>query len=69
VETALRSPKSAAGNSALRNYFFGLGLVVAGAGLMDLTGSVIPLAFAGSAALMLTVPLVRRIATRKRPPQ
>jgi hypothetical protein len=62
----LNIQKDSAGASALRGYFAGLGCVVVGAALMDLTGSVIPLAFAGSAALMLTVPLVRRIATRRR---
>jgi hypothetical protein len=50
----------------LRRYLFGLGLVVLGAGLMEWFNSWLPLALAGSAALMLTVPLVQQIATRKR---
>ena len=54
---------------ALRGYIFGQALIVAGAAAMVLTESYIPMALAGSAALMLTVPLVRQIATRKRGPR
>jgi hypothetical protein len=50
---------------ALRGYFLGLLPVVAGAGLTEMSGSFIPLALAGSAALMLTFALVMRIAKRK----
>jgi hypothetical protein len=35
---------------------------------MEYTGSLIPMALGGSAALMLTYPLVRLLATRKRRP-
>ena len=51
---------------ALRAYLLGLGGVVVGAGLSDWSGSLLPLALAGSAALMLTVSLVRRIAAARR---
>jgi hypothetical protein len=50
----------------LRGYLFGLALVACGAGLMEWFDSWLPLALAGSASLMLTVPLVRQIAARKR---
>lgn len=50
----------------LRGYLLGLALVVAGAAVMEWLDSWVPLALAGSAALMLTVPLVRQIAARKR---
>jgi len=46
----------------VRLYFAGQVAIVAGAYLMDLTGSMWPLALAASAALMLTAPLVRRLA-------
>jgi hypothetical protein len=51
---------------ALRAYLLGLCGVVAGAGLSDWIGSLLPLALAGSAALMLTASLVRRIAGARR---
>jgi len=51
----------------LHRYLLGLALVVAGAGLMEWLDSWVPLALAGSASLMLTVPLVRQIAARRRP--
>jgi len=51
---------------AFRGYLFGQALIFAGAAAMVLTESYIPMALAGSAALMLTYPLVRQIATRKR---
>lgn len=50
----------------LRGYLLGLALVVAGAAMMEWLDSWVPLALAASAALMLTVPLVRQIAARKR---
>jgi hypothetical protein len=51
---------------ALRAYLLGLGGVAVGAGLSDWSGSLLPLALAGSAALMLTASLVRRIAGTRR---
>lgn len=50
----------------LHGWLLGLALVVLGAGLMEWLDSWLPLALAGSAALMLTVPLVRQIAARRR---
>jgi hypothetical protein len=49
-----------------RDYLLGLALIVASAALTEWTGSLIPLALAGSAALLLTVSLVRHIAGKKR---
>lgn len=49
----------------LRRYLLGLALVAAGAGATEWSGSWLPLALAGSASLMWTVPLVRQIATRR----
>jgi hypothetical protein len=51
---------------ALRGYIVGQALIVFGAAAMVLTESYIPMALASSAALMLTYPLVRQIATAKR---
>ena len=51
---------------ALRAYLLGLGGVAVGAGLSDWSGSLLPLALAGSPALMLTASLVRRIAGARR---
>jgi hypothetical protein len=51
---------------AWRSYILGQTLIVLGAAAMVATESYIPMALAGSAALMLTVPLVRQIAARKR---
>lgn len=50
----------------LRGYLLGLALVVVGAAMMEWLDSWLPLALAGSASLMLTVPLVRQIAARRR---
>jgi hypothetical protein len=47
-------------------YLIGQALVVLGAASMEITGSYVPLALAGSAALMLTVPLLRQIRERAR---
>ncbi|MBA3596937.1 MAG: hypothetical protein H0W40_06115 [Methylibium sp.] len=52
----------------LKCYLLGLALVVVGAGVMEWLDSWLPLALAGSASLMLTVPLVRQIAARKATP-
>ncbi|MBA2722656.1 MAG: hypothetical protein H0U56_07100 [Methylibium sp.] len=49
----------------LQCYLLGLALVAVGAGVMEWLDSWLPLALAGSASLMLTVPLVRQIAARK----
>jgi hypothetical protein len=54
---------------ALRGYIVGQALILLGAAAMVVMESYIPMALAGSAALMLTYPLVRQIATRKRGPR
>ena len=49
---------------ALRLWLAGQATIVVGAAAMSWTHSFVPMALAGSAALMLTVPLVRAIASR-----
>ena len=51
---------------ALRLWLAGQATVVVGAAAMAWTHSFIPMALAGSAALMMTVPLVKAIARGKR---
>ena len=51
---------------ALRLYVAGQALVLVGAGAMSAWQSYVPMALAGSAALMLTLPLVRDIAAARR---
>ena len=46
----------------VRQYFLGHGAIVAGAYLMDLTGSLWPMALGASAAIMLAAPMVGRMA-------
>jgi len=50
---------------SLKLYALGHALLLAGAGLMHGTGSMLPMALGASACLMLTVPLVRQFALRK----
>lgn len=50
----------------LRLWLAGQATIVVGAAAMTWTHSFIPMALAGSAALMMTVPLVRAIATGRR---
>lgn len=49
----------------LRGYLLGLALVAFGAAMTEWFDSWLPLALAGSACVMLTVPLVRQIASRR----
>jgi len=51
-------------NPAMRLYLLGQLLIVFGAWLMELTGSMLPMALAASAALMLMVPLLRQQGRR-----
>jgi hypothetical protein len=44
----------------------GQATILAGAAVMEWTHSVVPMALAGSAALMLTVPLVKALAAGRR---
>ena len=50
----------------LRLWLAGQATILAGAGAMAWTHSFIPMALAGSAALMMTVPLVKALATGHR---
>ena len=47
-------------------WFAGLATILVGAAGMAWTDSFIPMALAGSAALMMTVPLVKALATGRR---
>lgn len=51
----------------LRLYLLGLALIFVGAWAMAETGSMLPMALASSAALMLNVPLLRRLLRRATP--
>lgn len=53
-------------NPAARLYLLGHLLILLGAWLMDLTQSMLPMALAASAALMLMVPLLRQLGARFR---
>ena len=50
----------------LRLWLAGQATILAGAAAMSWTHSFVPMALAGSAALMLTVPLVKALATGRR---
>ena len=50
----------------LRLWLAGQATILAGAAAMAWTHSFIPMALAGSAALMMTMPLVKAIATGRR---
>ena len=50
----------------LRLWLAGQATILVGAAAMTWTHSFIPMALAGSAALMMTVPLVKAIATGRR---
>ena len=50
----------------LRLWLTGQAVIVVGAAAMSWTHSFVPMALAGSAALMLTVPLVKTIAKGRR---
>ncbi len=49
----------------LKLYALGHALLLVGAGVMHVTGSMLPMALGASACLMLTVPLVRQFALRR----
>lgn len=55
--TLLRRP-------SMRLYLLGHLLILVGAALMELTQSMLPMALAASAALMLMVPLLRQLGAR-----
>ena len=62
----MTSTRTASRRRALRLYFAGQATIVVGAAAMTWMHSFAPMALAASAGLMLTVPLVRDIATRRR---
>ena len=51
-------------NPTMRLYLLGHLLIVLGAWLMEVTKSMLPMALAASAALMLMVPLLRQLGAR-----
>ena len=52
----------------LRLYLFGLALIFVGAWAMGESGSMLPMALASSAGLMLSAPLLRQLIERARRP-
>ena len=60
----MKASRPANRRRALRLWLAGQATIVVGAAAMSWTHSFVPMALAGSAALMLTVPLVRAIASR-----
>lgn len=49
---------------AMRLYLIGHVLILVGAGFMEVTNSMLPLAVAASASLMLMTPLIKQLSTR-----
>ena len=58
--------RTASRRRPLRLWLIGQATILGGAAAMAWTHSFVPMALAGSAALMLTVPLVKAIATGQR---
>ena len=58
--------KNSRSRRPLHLWLVGQATIVVGAAAMEWTHSFIPMALAGSAALMMTVPLVKAIAAGKR---
>jgi hypothetical protein len=63
---AMNTPRTVSRRRPLRLWLAGQATILVGAAAMTWTHSFIPMALAGSAALMLTVPLVKAIATGRR---
>jgi hypothetical protein len=63
---AMTINRSSSRHRPLRLWLAGLATIVVGAAAMAWTHSFVPMALAGSAALMLTVPLVKALATGRR---
>lgn len=49
---------------AKNQYILGMGLIFCGAYLMDIFGSVLPMAMGASAGLMLSTPLMKELSLR-----
>ena len=62
----MKNTRSLSLRRPLRLWLAGQATIVAGAAAMSWTHSFIPMALAGSAALMMTVPLVKALATGRR---
>ena len=60
---AMKTSRHASRRRAFRLWMAGQGVILAGAAAMVWTHSFVPMALAGSAALMMTVPLVKALAT------
>jgi hypothetical protein len=58
--------KAILSNPPMRLYLLGHALIVLGAWLMDVTASMLPMALAASAALMLSMPLLKQLTARLR---
>ena len=53
-------------NPPLRLYLLGHSCILLGAWLMDASGSMLPMALGASAALMLSMPLIKQLTARWR---
>lgn len=62
----MTSQRSVSRRRPLQLWLAGQATILVGAAAMSWTHSFIPMALAGSAALMMTVPLVKAIATGRR---
>ncbi len=62
----MKTSRTASRRRPLRLWLAGQATILVGAAAMTMTHSFIPMALAGSAALMLTVPLVKALATGRR---
>jgi hypothetical protein len=63
---AMTINRSSSRHRPLRLWLAGLATILVGAAAMAWTHSFVPMALAGSAGLMLTVPLVKALATGRR---
>jgi hypothetical protein len=62
----MNTPRNSSRRRTLRLWLAGQATILVGAAAMSWTHSFIPMALAGSAALMMTVPLVKALATGRR---
>jgi hypothetical protein len=62
----MKTPRIESRRRPLRLWLGGQATILVGAAAMAWTHSFIPMALAGSAALMMTVPLVKALATGRR---
>lgn len=60
----MRKPFATVRGRPLRLYLLGLALIFAGAWAMGESGSMVPMALAASAGLMLSAPLLRQLLRR-----